>query len=131
MAHQDDPKDTDRPYYSAEELKEFEEILTEKLQTAKAELESLRSTFKDPKERVNVDQLNLTEFGTEVADKENAEMLMNRQLKFIDSLERAMVRIKNGTYGRCKVTGKLISKDRLRAVPHTETSIEAKLQQNK
>jgi RNA polymerase-binding transcription factor DksA len=69
----------------------------------------------------------MTEFGAELQDKEQTELLMARTLKFVDALERAMIRIENGTYGRCRVTGQLIPKERLRLVPHTETSIEAKL----
>lgn len=116
--------------YSAEELKEFEEIIEKKLEVARKELATMKAEIVDA-DGNSADTFNVTEFSSEVADKENLERLMSRQVKFIDSLERAMVRIKNGTYGRCKVTGKLISKERLRAVPHTETSIEAKLKQNK
>ncbi len=76
------------------------------------------------------DGYNLTEFGSEMADREQSEMMLARTGKFIDALERALIRIENGTYGRCKVTGQLIPKERLRLVPHTETSMEAKLQQN-
>jgi RNA polymerase-binding transcription factor DksA len=118
----------ERTRYSAEELVEFEELIQSKLETARAELRQMQEEIRSHNSG-NSDAFNVTEFSSEVADKENMEMLMNRQLKFVDSLERAMIRIKNGTYGRCKVTGKLIPKERLRVVPHTETSIEAKLNQ--
>ena len=69
------------------------------------------------------------EDGADTAEKENLSQLAARQQKFIINLENALIRIKNGTYGICSVTGKLISKERLRAVPHTTQSIEAKLSQ--
>lgn len=114
--------------YSAEDLVEFEELIVSKLETARTELKQMQEEIRSHNGS-NADAFNVTEFSSEVADKENMERLMNRQLKFVDSLERAHIRIKNGTYGRCKVTGKLIPKERLRVVPHTETSIEAKLNQ--
>ncbi len=71
------------------------------------------------------------EDGFSVLSKEENSRLAARQQKFITNLENALIRIKNGTYGICRVTGKLISKERLRSVPHATLSIEAKLQQNK
>ena len=71
------------------------------------------------------------EDGSSTADKEQLGQLAARLRKFIENLENAMVRIENKTYGICKVTGKLISKERLRAVPHTTLSMEAKMQQYK
>jgi RNA polymerase-binding transcription factor DksA len=65
-----------------------------------------------------------------VLSKEENSRLAARQQKFITNLENALIRIENGTYGICRVTGKLISKERLRSVPHATLSIEAKLQQN-
>lgn len=114
--------------YSPEELEEFKAILDAKLLEAREEYASLQDSLQNSNE-VSADGYNMTEYGTEMHDREQTEMLMARTGKFIDALERALIRIKNGTYGRCKVTGKLISKERLRVVPHTETSIEAKLQQ--
>jgi DnaK suppressor protein len=115
----------ERTRYSPEELAEFEGLITGKLDQAKHELKQMQEELRSHHSGVS-DSFNVTEFSSEVADKDNLERLMNRQVHFVDDLERAMVRIKNGTYGRCKVTGKLIPKERLRAVPHTETSIEAK-----
>ena len=69
------------------------------------------------------------EDGADTAEKENLNQLAGRLQKFANSLEKALVRIKNGTYGVCADTGKLISKDRLRLVPHTTHSLEAKLKQ--
>lgn len=74
--------------------------------------------------------LKVMEDGADTIEKENLSQLAARQQKFITNLENALVRIKNGTYGICSITGKLIGKERLKAVPHTTLSIEAKLQQN-
>lgn len=118
----------EKTHYSPEELEEFREIIETKLAEAREEYQSLKESLQNSAE-VTADGYNLTEYGTEMADREQTEMLMARTGKFIRDLERAIVRINNGTYGRCKVTGKLISKERLRIVPHTESSIEAKRMQ--
>ena len=73
----------------------------------------------------------MLEDGAETSQKESVNELAARQQKFINNLSNALIRIKNGTYGLCKVTGKLIPKERLRAVPHTMLSIEAKLEEKK
>ncbi len=116
--------------YSEDELKEFEALLNEKLDRARSELHSLRSSM----QRDRGDDTGGTgssvktlEDGAETAEKEQLNQLAGRQQKFINNLENAVVRIKNGTYGICVDTGKLIGKDRLKAVPHTMHSIEAKL----
>lgn len=114
--------------YTREELEEFRQIITTKLDESREEYKSLQESLRNATE-MSADGYNLTEFGSEMADREQAEMLLARTGKFINALERAMIRIENGTYGRCKITGKLIPKERLRLVPHTETSIEAKLAQ--
>lgn len=119
----------DRTSYSKEELEEFRLIIEEKLEEARQEYSVQQDSLKNTTE-VAADGYNLTEFGSEMSDREQAEMLLSRTGKFINALERALVRIENGSYGRCKITGKLIPKERLKLVPHTETSIEAKLQQN-
>lgn len=118
----------EKTHYTREELQEFKEIILAKLKDARDEYESLRDSLRNSAE-MSTDAFNMTEFGSEIHDKENTEMMMARSAKFIDSLERALIRIENGSYGRCKVSGKLISKERLRVVPHTETSIEAKRMQ--
>ena len=73
----------------------------------------------------------MLEDGSDTLAKEEAANLAARQKKFVEQLETALIRIKNKTYGLCRVTGKLIPKERLRAVPHTTQSMEAKLQQYK
>ena len=125
-----DQEKKERNFYNAAELEEFRAIIDKKLAKARAEHADLVESLKSSSDS-SADGYNLTDFGSDTLDKEQNEMFMARTAKFIDALERALVRIENGTYGRCKVTGKLISKERLRAVPHTESSIEAKLGQNK
>ena len=116
--------------YSSEELKEFEELILDKLAKAKKELDFIRSTL-SKKEDTGTDStastVKVLEDGADTAEKENLTQLAARQSKFIKNLENALIRIKNGTYGVCIDTGKLISKERLKAVPHTQHSIEAKL----
>lgn len=120
----------EKTHYTKAELQEFKDIILVKLEEAREEHRTLQESLKQQGSDGGIDAFNLTEMGTEYADKEQTEMLMSRTGKFIDSLERALIRIENGSYGRCKVTGKLIPKERLRVVPHTETSLEAKLNQN-
>ena len=115
--------------YSAEDLKEFEELLLQKLEQADNE----RRTYVDQmKRKDSVGQATTDgsrhsmENGAETQEKERLAQLAVRQEKFIVNCKNALIRIKNGTYGVCSVTGKLIPKERLRAVPHTTQSIEAK-----
>ncbi|AWL10047.1 TraR/DksA family transcriptional regulator [Aquirufa nivalisilvae] len=118
--------------YSAEELKEFEDIILKKLEETKAELTYLRETLSkknDPGTDDTAGNSKVMEDGADTAEKENMNQLAVRQQKFAGNLEKALMRIKNGTYGVCVESGKLISKERLRLVPHTQHSIEAKLKQ--
>ena len=116
--------------YTDEELEEFKEIILQKLEIAKAEFRTLQGNLKDGNENgadsTNNNYLTLDD-GADTAEKENLNQLAAHQLKFIKNLEAAMIRIQNKTYGICKTTGKLIPKERLRAVPHTTQTIEAKL----
>ena len=123
---------SEKTKYSEEELKEFEELILEKLNKAKSELNILKEslTHKNDESTDSTYGTSKTlEDGADTAEKEQLNQLAARQLKFIGNLENALIRIKNGTYGICVDTGKLISKERLRAVPHTQHSIEAKLSQ--
>lgn len=116
--------------YSNEELKEFEDIINEKLSEAKKELAYIKESLTRRNDEGTDDSAGgskMLEDGADTAEKESLNQLAARQQKFIQQLELAMIRIKNGTYGVCVDTGKLISKDRLRAVPHTRHSIAAKL----
>lgn len=116
--------------YSPDELKEFEEIILQKLSVAKGELNSLKQTLSksnDSGTDNTASTSKLLEDGADTLERESLSQLAGRQQKFIINLENALVRIKNGTYGVCVDTGKLIAKERLKAVPHTMHSIEAKL----
>lgn len=121
----------DRTRYSDEELREFEVLILEKLEKAREEFRILKETLNRNNDAgtdsTSGGNTKVLEDGAETAEKENLSQLAARQLKYITNLENALVRIKNGTYGICTVTGKLISKERLIAVPHTTQSIEAKM----
>ncbi len=116
--------------YSEEDLKEFQVLIEDKLEKARKELNYIKEVLSrrnDPGTDTTAGTLKLLEDGADTAEKENFTQLAARQQKFIQQLENALARIKNGTYGICIETGKLIPKERLRAVPHTQHSIEAKL----
>ncbi len=118
--------------YSAEELKEFEAIIKGKLEETNAELKYLRESLSkknDPGTDDTSGNSKVMEDGADTQEKESMNQLAVRQQKFAKNLENALMRIKNGTYGICVDSGKLISKERLRLVPHTQHSIEAKLKQ--
>lgn len=123
----------DKTRYTEEELKEFEELINGKLEKAREEYRILKDTLNrtndEGTDSTSGGNTKVLEDGAETAEKENLSQLAARQQKYITNLENALVRIKNGTYGICSVTGKLISKERLIAVPHTTQSIEAKLMQ--
>ena len=116
--------------YSDAELQEFRELITRKLDTAKKELGYLQGliTRKDQMGGDESDNRYMTmEDGSLSMEREQLSQMASRQITFIDHLEKAMMRIENKTYGICRVTGKLIDKARLRAVPHATLSIEAKM----
>ena len=118
--------------YSDAELKEFETLILDKIEKAKNELNILKRTLnksEDSGTDTTATGTKVLEDGADTAEREAISQLASRQQKFMNNLENALVRIKNGTYGICKDTGKLISKERLKAVPHTTQSIEAKMNQ--
>ncbi|MDZ4838872.1 MAG: TraR/DksA C4-type zinc finger protein [Bacteroidota bacterium] len=119
--------------YNDIDLLEFRELINKKLEKAKAELEYLQESIKNPGDGDDdsMSANKMMEDTNSSNEKEQNSQLAERQRKFIKNLEDAMVRIENKTYGICKETGKLISKERLRAVPHTTLSIEAKLKASK
>lgn len=119
--------------YSAEELEEFRAIILDKIAEAKKNLEMLKAAVANEGNDDNntAPTFKALEEGSNVLSKEENAKLAARQVKFIKDLEAALVRINNGTYGICRVTGKLIPKERLRIVPHTTMTIEAKEMQNK
>ena len=123
----------ERSRYSEEELKEFESLIQGKLEKSREEYKILKETLNrnndEGTDATSGGNTKVLEDGAETAEKENLSQLAARQQKYITNLENALIRIKNGTYGICSVTGKLISKERLIAVPHTTQSIEAKMMQ--
>ncbi len=119
-----------RTRYSDDELLEFKEIILNKLSKAREDYELLRSTVNHTGGNGTDDTsptFKILEEGAATLSKEEAGRLAERQMKFIKYLEAALVRIENKTYGICRVTGKLIDKERLRVVPHATLSIEAKM----
>ena len=119
--------------YGDTELEEFQTIITQKLEEAKEDLEILKGSLSHKDDHGTNDtgrSFNMMEDGAETLMREENAQLASRTEKFITNVEHALVRIKNKTYGVCRKTGKLISKDRLKLVPHTTLSIEAKKAEN-
>lgn len=122
-------KPTTRKRYSDEDLEDFKQLIVKRLDTAKAELAYLQNliTRKDEAGTEDSDnKFNSAEDGSGAMEREQISQLAGRQIQFINHLEKALMRIENKTYGICRVTGELIDKARLRAVPHATLSIEAK-----
>src|SRR5687767_4206716 len=119
--------------YSDNDLNEFREIIQKKLDAAKKELNYLQGLITRKDEGGDMDEARYMtmEDGSVSMEREQLSQMASRQITFIDHLEKAMMRIENKTYGICRVTGKLIDKARLRAVPHATLSIEAKQMMNK
>ena len=121
---------TEKVRYSDEELEEFKQLILQKLEVAIKEYDSLRASM------TNTDGNDISdtsptfkalEEGANTLSKEYDGRMAQRQLQFIEHLKAALVRIENKTYGICRETGKLIPKERLRAVPHATLSVEAKM----
>lgn len=132
MTKADEKKEVLR--YSDAELSEFKVIIEQKLEKAKYDLELLRQAYINNGENDINDTsptFKVLEEGHQVMAKEENARLAARQQKFISSLEAALVRIENKTYGVCRETGKLIDKERLKIVPHATLSIDAKLKQKR
>jgi len=120
--------------YSDADLQEFRDLINKKLEAAKKELVYLQGLITRKDEAGTDDTENKymsMEDGSGSQEREQLNQMASRQIQFIDHLEKALVRIENKTYGICRVTGKLIDKARLRAVPHATLSIEAKLAKSK
>ncbi|MEQ9263445.1 MAG: TraR/DksA C4-type zinc finger protein [Owenweeksia sp.] len=118
--------------YSDKELAEFKAIIEDKKQKAEHDLSLLKETFANDKDNGTDDTsptFKAFEEGSDVMSKEANSQLAVRQEKFIRDLKNALIRIENKTYGICRVTGKLIDKERLKLVPHATLSIEAKNRQ--
>ena len=126
--------ETEKTRYSDAELEEFRTIIMEKLEKAQKDYELLRNGLSNLDGNDVSDTsptFKVLEEGASTLNKEEAGQLAQRQMKFIQHLQAALVRIENKTYGVCRETGKLIPKERLRAVPNATLSIEAKGDNNK
>ena len=125
----------ERTCYSDEELAEFKKIILEMLEKAKAEYNTLRQVVMhngtNDIEDTTPSFKTVEDDGAMQLPREEASQLAQRQYKFIQNLEAALVRIENKTYGICRATGKLIPKERLRLVPHATLTVEAKEKMNK
>jgi RNA polymerase-binding transcription factor DksA len=123
---------SEKTRYSEEELQEFKQIILQKLEKARKDYEMLKNTItlEDGNDTQDTSPtFKVLEEGAAVLSKEEAGKLAQRQQKFIQHLQAALVRIENKTYGICRETGLLIPKERLRAVPHATLSIDAKRNQ--
>jgi len=123
---------TDKTRYTDEDLQEFKELIVQKLAKAKKDYETLKAVISNSSGNDIEDTsptFKVLEEGASVLSKEEAGRLAQRQAKFISHLEAALIRIENKNYGICRETGDLISKERLRAVPHATLSIDAKNKQ--
>ena len=121
---------SEKTRYSDEELQEFKELILKKLEKAQADYELLKSNIMNTDGNDISDTshtFKVLEEGASTLSKEEAGHLAQRQMKFIQHLQNALIRIENKTYGICRETGKLIPKERLRAVPHATLGIDQKL----
>ena len=115
--------------YSDAELQEFKELILEKLEKAQRDYDLLKANVTNTEGNDIADTsptFKVLEEGASTLSKEEAGQLAQRQMKFIQHLRNALIRIENKTYGVCRITGELIPKERLRAVPHATTTIDAK-----
>ena len=119
----------ERQRYSDSDLKEFKELIQQKIEKAEKDLMLIRESFINDQNNGTDDTsptFKAFEEGAETLSKEQNAILAGRQEKFVRDLKNALIRIENKTYGICRVTGKLIGKERLRAVPHATLRIEEK-----
>lgn len=128
------PEITTKSPFSTEELSVFRTLIQKKITDAREEIDFLMQSVKEMRENRSADysssQHHFADLGSNEAALDVNLRLLERTQKFLKQLKRALVRIENGTYGFCKVTGKPIAKERLLAAPHTQHSIEAKLMRN-
>lgn len=120
--------------FSDEELEYFKNLLLERRDNAVDDIDRMKAQLEDSREQAENDSaysFHMADAGTDAMEREKLYLMIARQQKYVGYLDRALERVKNKTYGVCKVTGNPISKERLEAVPHTEISIEAKLKQKK
>ena len=122
---------SEKTRYTDEELAEFRALINEKLEVARQQFEEIIATLNKRNSNDTMPTYHTLEEGSSVQSMEEQMVAAERLKKFITGLQQALVRIENKTYGICRVTKKLIPKERLRAVPHATLSIEAKLAQGK
>jgi RNA polymerase-binding transcription factor DksA len=116
-------KEQEKTRYSDEELQEFKKLILEKIEVAKSNYDQLMARIQADESK---NSFNMLEEGAATLEQEEASQRAARQQDFIKKLQAALVRIENKTYGVCRVTGKLIPKGRLMAVPHATLSVEGK-----
>jgi len=122
---------TTRTQFSAKALEEFKELIVSKRKAAVEDIDRMRTRLDDAV-KSGADTAyshHMADAGTDAMEREKMYLMIGRQQKYVGYLDRALDRIASGTYGICKVTGNMISMERLRAVPHTEISIDAKREQ--
>ncbi len=120
--------------YSDSELEEFKELIVNKLEKARLDLQTITESYSNTGNNDTMDTsptFKILEEGHQVMSKEENSRLAARLHKYIQNLEAALIRIENKTYGVCRETGKLIAKERLKSVPHATLSFDAKVQQSK
>ena len=121
-----------RSPFNDEELAFFRDLILEKRRAAVEDIDSMKHQLEDAREQAENDtaySFHMADAGTDAMEREKLYLMIARQQKYVGYLDRALDRVKNKTYGVCKVTGKAIAKERLMVVPHTETSMEAKTKQ--
>ena len=127
----EEQKTPKRTYLTDEELEYFRQLILKKRTEALEEIEQMNSRLHDAQEQAEGYTYHMADTGTDAMEREMLYLMISRQQKYIGYLDRALKRIDMKTYGICKLTGKPIPKERLEAVPHTETTVEAKMEQKK
>lgn len=125
-------EEKNRSKYSDAELEEFKDLIISKIEKSRLDLQTITESYSNTGNNDTMDTsptFKILEEGHQVMSKEENSRLAARLHKYIQSLEAALIRIENQTYGVCRETGKLIPKERLRAVPHATLSFDAKIQQ--
>lgn len=120
-----------KTYLTDEELEYFRKLILKKKGEALEDIDQMKSRLEDAQEQAEGYTYHMADSGTDAMEREMLYLMISRQQKFVGYLDRALERIKQKTYGICKITGKPIPKERLEAVPHTETTVEAKLEEKK
>ena len=118
-------------YLTDEELEYFRDLILKKRGDAITEIEEMNARLEDAQEQASGYTYHMADSGTDAMEREMLYLMISRQKKFVGYLDRAVQRIDDKTYGVCKITGDPIPKERLEAVPHTETTVRAKMEEKK